>query len=73
MWTKSKTDSDDPIRVMPNTEHELPILKKVRSDKDEPKWAMSNTEILEPILVAPYTDKDDPRRVYILNESDDPR
>jgi len=58
---------------MPNTEHELPILKKVRSDKDEPKWAMSNTEILEPILVAPYTDKDDPRRVYILNESDDPR
>jgi hypothetical protein len=44
MLTKSKTDRDEPSRVIPKTDKEAPTRKKLRKDSDEPRWVKSSTD-----------------------------
>jgi hypothetical protein len=61
-WMKSKTASDDPKRVMPNTDKELPSLMNERKDRDAPTCTKSSTDKEEPRRVMPKTDKELPKR-----------
>jgi hypothetical protein len=58
--TQSKTDSDAPILVIPNSDKVDPKRAKDRKDMEEPKWPKSSTDSALPTREKLRTDNDDP-------------
>ena len=54
------------------TDMREPMREAARRESVEPICACARMEIMSAVRMAPVIDKDDPRRLYCLNESDEP-
>jgi hypothetical protein len=61
-WAKSKTDIEEPTRIIPNNETDEPRRENCRSDSEDPTVAMSKTDSEEPRRDTPNTDSEEPKR-----------
>jgi hypothetical protein len=71
-FTKSKTESEEPNRLMPNTERVLPRRAKLLRERDEPIRMKSRSDTEEPKRDKPNTDKVDPKRAILRIDKDAP-
>jgi hypothetical protein len=60
------------MRVIPNTENELPSRAKVRRDKELPKCRKSNTAKEDPQRAKLRSDIADPKKMKSKTDSDEP-
>jgi hypothetical protein len=72
MCKKSRTDIDEPNRIIPYTDSELPNLENPRSESEDAMCTKSNTDMVDPSRVMPKTDIDDPIRANLRNDSELP-
>lgn len=70
---KSRIESEEPKRVIPKTDIQLPILAKPRKDRVEPKLMKSRRETEDPSRDIPKTDRDEPKRANDRNDNVEPR
>jgi hypothetical protein len=70
---KSKTETEDPRRVMPKTDMELPMRMNLLRESEEPNCAKSRTDRDAPKRVIPYTDIVEPMRTNDLRDRDEPK
>jgi hypothetical protein len=64
----SKTETDEPRRVIPKTAKEQPKRANDLRDNDEPMETTSKTDKLDPRRATPNTENEEPRRATDLRD-----
>jgi hypothetical protein len=62
MWTRSRTEREDPNFAAPQTDTELPRRRKLRTESELPRCVKSRTETNDPNCCVPKTEHPDDTR-----------